>query len=145
MKCKLLSMLVLSLFIVTGALAGKGGPIITGNWVGTGQAMYVDGTPAEITNVTADLYQNGNFVYGTAQFTVIVGESTVPDTQVGQMSAYIQGNAIKGVLGGCESAAPFCLGAAIFEGKIMGNKVSGTVLDLSDGSTSVLTLHRMSD
>lgn len=143
MKYKILSMLVLSLFIVTSAVAGKGGPVIAGHWEGTGQAMYVDGTTAEITLVIADLSQEGNFIYGTAQFTVIVGFND-PDTQVGQMSGHIQGNAIKGILGGCITTAPDCAGAAIFDGKLMGNKLNGTVVDLSDGSTSTLTLHRMS-
>jgi hypothetical protein len=141
---KLLSMLVLSLFIVTGAFAGKGGPIITGQWEGTGQAMYVNGITVEITSVMATLVQEGNFVYGTASFLVMFGEETV--SQEGQMSAYIQGNTIRGVLGACLGPPPeACGGAAVFEGKITGNKVSGTVVDLSDGSTSVLTLHRMSD
>ena len=65
--------------------------------------------------------------------------------QLGQMSAHISGNKLKGVLGGCLSEAPDCLGAAVFEGKLSGNMLRGTVMDLSDGSTSVITLHRMAD
>jgi len=145
MRFRLLSMLALCLLFVIRAVAGNGGPIVAGLWEGTGQAMYMDGTTAEITLVMADLYQEADFVYGVAQFTVIVGDSTVPETQTGQMSAHIQGNAIKGVLGGCVTTAPDCVGAAIFEGRITGNKLHGTVVDLSDGSTAVVTLNRMSD
>jgi len=144
MKTKLLSMVAISLFIVSSAFAGKGGPIITGYWEGAGQAMYVDGTTAEITLVTADLYQEGSFISGTAQFTVVVGEND-PETQAGQMSAHISGNAINGVLGGCITTAPDCVGAGVFEGKIKGKKMTGTIIDLSDGSTSVVTLKKMSD
>ena len=42
MKYKLLSLLALSFLFVTGAaLAGKGGPIITGIWAGTGDRKSV--------------------------------------------------------------------------------------------------------
>lgn len=145
MKHKLLSILALSfLFVAGSAVAGKGGPIISGHWEGVGQAMYVDGTSAEITSVSADLFQEGNFFSGIAVFEVTVGGDVQP-TQIAQMSGHISGNAIKGVLGGCLSTAPDCLGAAILEGKLSGNKLSGTVVDLSDGSTSVITLYRLVD
>jgi hypothetical protein len=143
MKRKLLSILALSILIVTSAVAGGGRPTAAGHWEGTGRAMYMDGTSADITLVIADLSQEGKFIYGTAQFTVIIGDND-PDTQVGQMSGHIQGNSIEGVLGGCVTTAPDCAGAAVFDGKLTGNKLKGTVVDLSDGSTSTLTLHRMS-
>jgi len=143
MKHKFLSLLALSFLFVAGtALAGKGGPIISGHWEGVGQAMYVDGTPAEITFVSADLSQEGNFFSGLAVFDVTVGGEVQP-TQIAQMSGHISGNAIKGVLGGCFTTAPDCLGAAILEGKLSGNKLKGTVVDLSDGSTSIIILYRM--
>ena len=144
MKYKLLALLALSFLFVSGAaIAGKGGPIITGVWAGTGQAMYVDGTSAEIVSVFAELYQEGNFFSGLATFEVVVGGVPQPP-QIAQMSGHISGNAVTGVLGGCEGPAPdYCLGAAILEGKLFGNKLRGTVVDLSDGSTSVLILHRM--
>lgn len=146
MKHKLLSIIALGILFIGGsAFAGKGGPIITGAWTGTGQAMYVDGTSAEITEVNADLLQEGNFFYGVASFEVIFGDSPDPHTQVGQMSGYISGNTVKGVMGGCIAPPPEgCLGGGILEGKLSGNKLSGTVVDLSDGSTSVVVLHRMS-
>lgn len=144
MKSKGLSIPALTFLIVASAFAGKGGPKIAGYWEGTGQAMYVDGTTAEITLVTADLYQDGYFVYGTAQFTVVVGEND-PDTQAGQMSGYLHGNALKGVLGGCMTTAPDCAGAGVFEGQLKGKKLTGTIIDLSDGSTSVVTLKKMSE
>jgi len=145
MKCKHLLILALSFLFVAGtAVAGKGGPIISGNWEGTGQAMYVDGTSAEITFVSADLSQEGNFFSGIAVFEVTV-DVVVQPTQFAQMSGHISGNAIKGVLGGCLTTAPDCLGAAILEGKLSGNRLTGTVVDLSDGSTSVITLYRMDD
>jgi len=141
---KFLKILVAAVFLLAAgsAVAGKGGPIITGVWAGSGQAMYVDGTSAEIVSVYAELIQEGNFFSGFAVFEVTVG-----GTQFAQMSGHISGNAVTGVLGGCEGTAPdyYCVGAAILEGKLSGNKLSGTVVDLSDGSTSVITLHRLAD
>ena len=114
-----------------------------GQWEGTGQGIYMDGTTSQVTDVTANLSQEGNFIYGTAQFTVTVGVND-PVTQVGQLSGHIQGNAIKGLFGGCTGAAPDCVGAAILDGKLTGDELFGTVLDLSDGSTGTLTLQRTS-
>ena len=55
----------------------------------------------------------------------------------------MMGNKIKGVLGGCFGPPPEeCLGAGTFEGKLSGNKMTGTMLDLSDGSTSYIVLRR---
>ena len=145
MKFKLLAILALGFLTVAGAaVAGKGGPIITGEWAGTGQAMYVDGTSAEIDSVFAELYQEGNFFSGYGIFDVTVG-GVPQDTQFGQISGHISGNALKGVLGGCLEPAPACFGAGILEGKLSGNKLIGTVVDLSDGSTSVITLYRVAD
>lgn len=145
MKFKLLAILALGFLTVAGAaVAGKGGPIISGEWAGTGQAMYVDGTSAEIDSVFAGLYQEGNFFSGYGIFDVTVGGVPQPQ-QFAQISGHISGNAVTGVLGGCFTEAPDCVGAGIFEGKLSGNKLTGTVVDLSDGSTSVLTLYRLTD
>ena len=145
MKYKLLAILVLGFLTAAGAaVAGKGGPIITGDWAGAGQAMYVDGTSAEIDSVFAGLYQEGNFFSGFGIFDVTVGGVPQPQ-QFAQISGYISGNAIKGVLGGCLAEAPDCVGAGIIEGKLSGNKLTGTVVDLSDGSTSLITLYRLTD
>jgi hypothetical protein len=105
--------------------------------------MYVDGTMATIVDVSAELQQMGHFFYGVAEFEVMIGMG--PDTMIqgGQISGYLEGNKLKGVLGGCMTAAPDCLGAAILEGKISGNKVTGTVIDFSDGSTSKVTMFRV--
>jgi hypothetical protein len=132
------------LLVAGGAVAGKGGPIASGYWMGDGQAIYPDGTIAEIISVAALLTQDGNFIYGDAEFHVVINDGD-PLMQQGQMSGHISGNAIKGVLGGCLGEAPNCLGAGMFEGKLSGNKLTGTVMDLSDGSTSVITLHRMGE
>ena len=143
---KLLKVLVAAglLLAASIAIAGKGGPIASGAWDGQGQAIYPDGTIADITLVEAFLGQDGNFISGYASFQVeINGEALEP--QEGQMSGYISGNSISGVLGGCMPYAPFCQGAAVFDGKLSGNKLTGTVRDLSDGSTSVITLYRMPD
>ena len=141
MKYKLLAILALGFLTVAGAaVAGKGGPIITGVWAGTGQAMYVNGTSADIVSVYAELIQEGKFFSGFAVFEVTVG-----GTQEAQMSGHISGNSIKGIMGFCPGAAPECFGAAILEGKLSGNKLTGTVVDFSDGSTSVITLHRLTD
>jgi len=126
------------------AVAGKGGPIASGYWEGSGQAMYPDGTSAEITLVQTLLTQEGNFIYGEAKFIVIVGEND-PSEQLGQMSGHIKGNDLTGVMGGCFTEAPDCIGKGIIEGKLSGNKLTGTVTDLSDGSTSVITLYRLTD
>jgi hypothetical protein len=61
------------------------------------------------------------------------------------MSGHLRGNKVKGLLGGCFGDAPNCVGAGVFEGKLSGNRLTGTVLDLSDGSTSVITLYRVAD
>ena len=90
------------------------------------------------------LHQDGSFIYGGAEFTVIIGDNE-PMMQEGQMSGHISGNAIKGLMGGCLAEAPNCIGIGVFDGKFSGNRLSGTVIDLSDGSTSVITLHRMDD
>jgi hypothetical protein len=143
---KLLRILVAIAFLMAAgaAIAGKGGPDASGYWIGSGQAIYPDGTLAEITLVQVLLTQDGNFIHGGAEFTVMIGENN-PVMQEGQMSGNISGNVLKGVMGGCFAEAPNCIGAGIFEGKLSGNKLRGTVVDLSDGSTSVVTLHRMAD
>lgn len=143
---KLLRVLVaIGFLMVAGAaIAGKGGPLATGYWEGSGQAVYPDGTIAEITLVQVLLSQNGNFIHGEAGLSVIIGEND-PMVQEGQMSGSISGNVLKGVMGGCFAEAPNCIGAGIFEGKLSGNKLRGTVVDLSDGSTLVITLHRLAD
>jgi hypothetical protein len=123
------------------AYAGKGGPIAEGYWAGAGQAVYPDGTIADITRVEAMLFQDGNFIYGGAEFEVIVGDNP-PWVQQGQLSGYLSGNEINGVLGGCFGPAPDCAGAGTLQGKISGNRMMGTLLDLSDGSTSVIVLQR---
>ena len=144
MKSKFLSILALCLCVVAGtAMAGKGGPLAAGFWTGYGQAMYVDGTTAEITEVEVVLQQEDNFIWGGAEFEVYVGEDPDPLEQLGQFSGHISGNRITGVMGGCLTEAPDCLGAAIFNGKLSGNKLTGTVVDLSDGSTSTLKLRRV--
>lgn len=144
MKRKLFAVLALGILCAAGAFAGKGGPLVAGSWAGLGQAIYMDGTTAELAVDFASVYQKGNFVYGDAQFTVKVGGAP-PQTLPGQVSGYIQGNVLKGTFGVCVTAAPDCIGAAVFEGKIAGNTLNGTIIDLSDGSTSVVTLYRMAD
>jgi hypothetical protein len=141
---KLIKVLVAAVFLLAAgvAVAGKGGPIASGYWEGSGQAVYPDGTIAEITLVEALLLQDGNFIYGGAEFMVIIGDNE-PVSQEGQLSGHISGNAITGVMGGCFAEAPNCIGVGIFEGKLSGNKLRGTIVDLSDGSTSVITLHRL--
>ena len=143
---KLFKVLMAVCFLVAAsvAVAGKGGPIASGYWEGSGQAMYPDGTSAEITLVQTLLTQEGSFIYGGAKFIVIVGEND-PSEQLGQMSGHISGNDLRGVMGGCFTEAPDCIGAGIFEGKLSGNKLTGTVTDLSDGSTSVITLYRLTE
>ena len=138
-------LLIASLLLVAGgAVAGEGGPIASGFWTGDGQAIYPDGTMAEIIYVGALLSQDGKFLYGGAEFHVVINDGD-PVKQQGQMSAYISGNAVKGVMGGCLTVAPDCLGVAVFEGKLSGDMLRGTVMDLSDGSTSVITLYRSTD
>ena len=117
--------------------------VAAGQYEGTGQGIYMDGTTSQITDVTANLSQEGTFIYGTAAFTVTVGVNA-PVTEAGQLSGHIQGNAIKGLFGGCAGPAPDCVGGAIFEGKLTGDELSGTVVDLRDGSTFTLTLQRTS-
>ena len=121
------------------------GQVAAGQWGGTGEGIYMDGTTSDISLVTAEVFQEegSNFFYGTAQFTVSVGGND-PVTQGGQMSGHIQGNAIKGLFGGCITVAPDCFGAAIFDGKLTGDDLYGTVVDLNDGSTFTLTLQRTS-
>ena len=143
MSLRPIFILALNLFIVTSAVAG-GGVNIAGTWVGEGKAMYVDGTPATITIDPASISQNEDgFVYGTVSLTYEIGEVTI--SQIGQVSGYIQGNVLKGILGFCQTVAPDCVGLSILDGKITGNSMSGTVTDLSDGSVSVITLKRMSE
>lgn len=138
-------LVVVGLLLAAGqAIAGKGGPNASGVWGGQGQAIYPDGTIADITLVEAVLTQDGAFISGYASFQVeIDGDQLEP--QAGQMSGQISGNRINGVLGACDPFAPYCAGAAVFEGKLSGNKLTGTVMDLSDGSTSTIVLFRRRD
>jgi hypothetical protein len=115
-----------------------------GTWEGTGQGIYPDGTTSQITDAVAVLTQDGNFIYGTAQFTLTLSNSAPVEEVVGQLSGHIQGNTVKGLFGGCLGPAPNCAGGAIFEGKLTGDELFGTVLDLGDGSTGTLTLQRTS-
>ena len=124
-------------------LSGSDGQVAAGQYAGTGQGIYMDGTTSQITDVTANISQEGTFIYGTAAFTVTVGVND-PVTQGGQLSGHIQGNAIKGLFGGCITVAPDCVGGAIFDGKVTGDELNGTVVDLNDGSTFTLTLQRTS-
>jgi hypothetical protein len=103
------------------------------------QGIYADGTTAEIV-VTLDLNEEGDFVHGTAGFTVDIDGSAIE--QAGQISGHIQGNAINGIFGGCITVAPDCAGGAIFEGKVTGDELNGSVVDLNDGSTITITLQR---
>ena len=144
MKRILIAVLALSILGAAGAVAGKGGPIVAGSWDGAGQAIYMDGTVAQIIVDFVSISQYGNFVYGDSQFRVKIGDGDL-QTLPGQLSGYIHGNVLKGTFGGCMPAAPNCFGAAIFEGKVTGKTISGTVIDLSDGSTGVVTLHRVAD
>lgn len=143
MRSKIFLVFVLTAFGIAGAFAGRGGPSVEGYWIGSGQAIYLDGTVVEITRIEAWLEQTGAFVHGETFFTVAFGpdELTFP----GLASAYIKGNVIRGTFGLCETVAPDCQGAAVFEGKIAGNKLSGTVVDLSDGSSGFVSLKRTSE
>lgn len=146
MKRKLTAVLALSILGAAGAFAGNGGPVAAGDWEGLGQAIYMDGTTAEIVVDSVTIFQEGNFVYGNAKFTVKVGGGDPQELPGISLSGYIHGNVLKGTFGFCMSVAPpDCVGAAIFEGRIAGNTLSGTAVDLSDGSTSVVTLHRIAD
>jgi hypothetical protein len=140
MSLRPICILALSLFIGTSAVA-RGGINIAGTWVGEGKAMYVDGTTATIKIDPVSISQENDFVYGTVSLTYEIGGVTT--SQGGQISGHIQGNALTGILGGCAGAAPNCQGASILDGKITGNRMSGTVTDLSDGSVSAITLKRM--
>ena len=136
-------------FLMTAGtvMAGNGGLGASGYWEGAGQAIYPDGTVAEITLVQVLLHQDGSFIYLHGASNIIPGliGDNEPMMQEGQMSGHISGNAIKGLMGGCLAEAPNCIGIGVFDGKFSGNRLSGTVIDLSDGSTSVITLHRMDD
>jgi len=143
MKFQIFFSFVLSLLLASAsALAQMTGPTIAGAWEGNGEAMYLDGTTAEIVSVTAQLTQEGSFFYGVAEFEVLIGVATV--SQQGQFSGYLRGGYVKGVLGGCVQQAPACAGAATFEGRLSGPWLTGTVTDLSDGSISSVTLYRPS-
>ena len=147
MNLRLLFMLVLSLFIATGAVAGKGGKNIAGSWEGSGTAMYVDGTTADIDVGPISISQDGAFVWGTVSLSYTVHNPTgdIPvEISDGKVSGHIQGNVLKGILGFCQTVAPDCVGLSILDGKITGKgkKIEGTVTDLSDGSVSVITIQR---
>ena len=109
MKRRLFSVLALSVLVAAGAFAAKGGPIIAGAWAGWGEAIYPDGTTADIVVDRVDIYQQGNFVYGNSQISVTVDtEPPLELSQVGQLSGYIQGNVLKGAFGACLPVAPAC-------------------------------------
>jgi hypothetical protein len=146
MKHTLLTLFVSVLLCSAGgATAGSDDPTVTGYWEGDGRAMYVDGTQAAIIFISAVLFQDDDFFHGFAHFEVLIGDSTEPVSQEGQMSGHLKGNAVKGLMGGCFTVAPDCIGAAVLDGKLAGNKLSGTVVDFSDGSTAALTLHRIAE
>jgi hypothetical protein len=64
MKLFKITVAMVLLLAASVAVAGKGGPIISGYWEGSGQAIYPDGTIADIVLVQALLSQNGNFIHG---------------------------------------------------------------------------------
>lgn len=43
-----------------------GDQVAAGQYEGTGEGIYMDGTTSVITDVTSDISQEGNFIYGTA-------------------------------------------------------------------------------
>lgn len=143
MNLRPIFILALSLFVVTSAVAGPGGINIAGTWVGTGKAMYVDGTTATITIDPASISQEDGFVYGVVSLTYEIGGVTT--SQQGQVSGHIQGNNLKGIFGFCQTVAPDCKGVSILDGKITGKSMSGIVTDLNDGSVSVITLKRIAE
>jgi hypothetical protein len=110
MKLFKITVAMVLLLAASVAVAGKGGPIISGYWEGSGQAIYPDGTIADIVLVQALLSQNGNFIHGGAEFAVIIGDGGEA-SQEGQMSGHLSGNALTGVLGGCFGEAPNCISA----------------------------------
>jgi len=146
MKRALLTLLASALLCIPGiTVADSDEPTIEGYWEGDGRAMYVDGTQATIGFIGASLFEDEKYFHGFAQFAVWIGDATEPIIQEGQMSGHLSGNAVKGVMGFCFGDAPDCVGAAVLEGKLAGDKLTGTVVDFSDGSTSTLTLRRMAD
>jgi hypothetical protein len=143
MKSRIVSMLVIGLLMIAGpAYAGKGGPIVAGYWEGSGEAIYPDGTKAEVTLVQVQVFQEGQFIYGLSEFEVDLGAGG-PIVQAAQLSGYMDGNIIIGVMGGCLGPAPDCIGGGILRGKVSGNRLQGTLQDLSDGSTAIITLRRL--
>jgi hypothetical protein len=75
-----------------------------------------------------------------AKFEAMIGGITV--SQEGQFSGYLRGGDVKGVLDGCIPQAPNCVGAAVFEGRLIPVWLTGTVVDPSDGSVFVITLYK---
>jgi hypothetical protein len=128
MKKVILFCLISFIFLVNSAMAGPAN--IAGVWTGDGEAILPNGDICYVNPIEGTVFQKGTLIYGTFDFTVESGNcpggSGISFT--GNISA---GNQIKAVL----SVEDFG-GIGVLDAKLMGKKISGVLVDFSDGSTT---------
>jgi hypothetical protein len=132
MKKRILLTLFFGVIFAASALAGPAN--IEGLWTGDGEAILPDGVKCVINSIEGDVSQDGTLLYGTFDFTISSGPcpggEDIPFT--GNISA---GNRIKALL-----FVPGVGGIGVLDAKLRGKTISGVLVDLSDGSTTIFSV-----
>jgi hypothetical protein len=134
------ALLVPLALLLSGGLAAAAD--LDGNWAGTADAIYPDGTVVAGINfdgtVNQDPSWNGLF-QGSFTFTIpSVGATT------GLVTGFIGADGkFSGLLSVILSAGDPPVAVAVVEGKLSGNRITATTRDFSDGTTSVLWAFRV--
>ena len=105
-------------------------PVLLGEWVGSGKAIYPNGTTVEF-NITGTVeYQEGNLLAGFFEFAL----TDIPDppTFTVDFTGHISVNKTIKLQMTAEGSE---FGTGIAEAEWMGNKIEGVVRDASDRST----------
>lgn len=138
-KC-LRTLFVPVVLMLASGIAGAAG--LDGNWSGTADAIYPDGTVVAGINFDGTVNQDpsweglfqGNFIF------------TIPS--VGATSGLVTGfigadGKFSGLLSVVLTAGDPPVAVAVVEGKLSGNRITATTRDFSDGTTSVLWASRV--
>lgn len=105
-------------------------PVLLGEWVGLGKAIYPDGSTVDF-NITGTVeHQDGNLLAGFFEFTL----TDIPDppTFTVDFTGHISQNKSIKLQMAAEEAS---FGTGVAEAEWMGNKIEGVVRDASDLST----------
>lgn len=141
MKKVLLLTLLLSFFIVNGAIAGSGK--LVGCWEGDATAILPNGQIISDIVLDGELgipEENGDGLFsGYFEFTLPgMGISTA------YVTGYIKSQKVQGLMSIDSAMSPTGIqGVGFFNAKLKGKKMVGVVRDSSDGSTTHFTAKRI--